>query len=362
MSRFMEFARCCTDQGALKCCRISENNEANLNNFCHNVRTQINIHDSPLIDERSVCLNEKNQTTLKIGCDPLLTFTVAARIESKAESKTRISVKLTTDELTDIMAFLSNSFDVNNTWRLQCETPSSDTKFFVDLKQTEPRTFGLRIGRKYLTIDEDTLNAMLQKKTYIEHYISLLEKKQKSYELMLFNLVNHFCYLKSLTFATDLTRSKYYVQNYFDEILNFHGDCIEKTFAIEIGANCAKWFSKCVPIFIKTMMLNEAHRLESFSSREWPHDKKYINVKKFAKSGLYFTGERDVVGCAFCYVQLHEWTSDDDPILDHHKYSPMCPFLNDSKRSLNVPIGDGKKIEQLLSTLPKIKVFDEPDI
>lgn len=362
MSRFMEFATCSTNQCAWKCCRTNENNKTNVKKFGQNVRTQMNIYNSsPLISECSVYLNEKNQTILKIGCSPQHFFEVIARFESK----TKNFVSITSDELTDFMEFLSNNFDVNNTWKKPNEKTSSEMKFIIDLKQTEPRIFSLRIGRKYLTIDEDTINAILQKKTYIEHYILLLEKKRKSYELMLFNLISHFCHEnKTLTFATDLARSKYYIYNYFDEILNFHGDCIESTFALEIGTNFTKWFSKCVPIFIKTMMLNETQRLESFSSREWPHDKKYINVKKFAKSGLYFTGERDVVGCAFCNVQLHEWKSDDDPILDHYKYAPKCPFLNNPKRSLNVPIGDEKRIEQLFSIIPKISelnVYDEPD-
>lgn len=355
----MEFAACCTNQCAWKCCQTNENNKANIKKFGYNVRTKMNIYDSsPLISERSVYLNENNQTTLKLGCSPDHFFEVFARLESK----TKNSVKLTSDELTDLIEFLSKTFDINNTWKLPYEKQTSGMKFVIDMKQTEPRIFSLHIGRKYLTIDEDTLNTMLEKKSYIQHYILLLEQIRKSYESMLFNLVSHFCYEnKSLKYATDLARSKYYVQHFFDEILNFHAGCIDKTFSTEIGANFMKWFTKCVPIFIKTTMLNETNRLDSFSSREWKHDKKYINVKKLAKSGLYFTGERDVVGCAFCNVQLHDWKTDDNPILDHYKYAPKCPFLSDPKRSPNVPIGDVNKIQQLFAILPKDHIYDEPE-
>lgn len=108
-------------------------------------------------------------------------------------------------------------------------------------------------------------------------------------------------------------------------------------------------------------MLNEVDRLSSFSSHDWPHNKKYINVKKLARTGLYFTGERDVVGCAFCNIQLHDWKIDDNPVLDHHKYSPKCTFLINPKQCFNIPIGDEKKIERLLSILPKDDSYDVTD-
>lgn len=359
MSRFIEFASCCKNQCAWKCC-ASENNKINVQKFGHNVRTQLNVYDSvPLISERSVYLDESNTTILKIGCSPQFFFEVIARMEFK----TKNSVKLTSDELADFMTFLSENFDANNTWKIKNDKQTSPMKFVIDMKQTEPRAFSVRIGRKYLTIDENVMKEMLRKKSYIEHYISSLKEMKKSYGLMLFNLASHFCNeKKSLVYATSLARSKFYVHHFFDEIIDCHADCVDKAFVIEVGSNFAKWFSKCVPIFIETKMYNEADRIETFLCREWPHEKKYINVKKLAKSGLYYTGERDVVACAFCHVQLHEWLSDDNPILDHFKYAPKCPFLCHPKSSLNVPVGDVDKIEEMFSIIPKNNTYDEPDL
>lgn len=358
MSRLMEFAVCCTNQCAWKCCQTKKG-DINVRKFSQNIHRLINFDNlSPLICESSVYLNENEQTILKIGYNPLHFFEIITRMESK----TKHSTILTSTELNELLEFLSNNFDENNTWRLLYTNIRPGMKFVIDLKATEPRSFSLHIGRKYLAVDEETLYALLRKKSYIKNYILLLEQRRKSYESMLFNLFNHFCYDgKSLKFATDLACSKYYVNNFFDEIINFHCDCINKNFAIDIGANFSEWFSKCVPIFIKTTMLNETDRLESFSSSDWPHNKKYINVKKLAKSGLYFTGEKDVVSCAFCCIELYDWKLDDNPVLDHHKYSPKCSFLTEPKRSLNIPIGDDKKIEELLSILPKIGDSDEVD-
>lgn len=364
MSRFMEFSACCKNKCAWKCCGTNEDNTINLMKFGRNVRTQMKtLTPLYLISERGVHLNEKNQIILKIGCSPQHFFEVIARFESPMKN----SVVLTSEEVSNLMEFLDTNFNENEIWKspyelneYQLMTPSM--KYVIELKPAELRTFSLRIGRKYLTIDEESLMSLLRKKNFIEHYMLVLGTSRRMYESRFFNLTSHFCYEnKTLKDATDLSRSKYYVHHFFDEILNFHWDCIDKTFAIEIGANLSEWFSKCVPIFIKTIMLNEVDRLKSFSSSGWPHDKKYINVKNLAKSGLFYTGERDVVGCAFCNVQLHDWKFDDNAVLDHHKYSPKCSFLIDPKTSPNVAIGDEKKIAQLLSVLPKVHDYDVAD-
>lgn len=170
MSRFIEFASCCKNQCAWKCC-ASENNKINVQKFGHNVRTQLNVYDSvTLISERSVYLDESNTTILKIGCSPQFFFEVIARMEFK----TKNSVKLTSDELADFMTFLCENFDANNIWKIKNDKQTSPMKFVIDMKQTEPRAFSVRIGRKYLTIDENVMKEMLRKKSYIEHYINFI--------------------------------------------------------------------------------------------------------------------------------------------------------------------------------------------
>lgn len=341
----------------MKCYRSSENYNINVKHFEQNVLKRVNVYNSlRLIAEHSVYLNDKNQTALKIGLSPQHFFQVITRFETNTIN----SVILTGDELTKVMEFLDNNLIKD---RIGITSAYEKNVSGIVLKQIKPRTFALNIGQKYLTLDEDTLNAILWKKLYIEEYVSMLEETRKPYETMLIDLMNHFyCDNNLLKFATDFSQSKRDVYYFFDEIIDSHGNCIEKSFAIEIGSNFPQWFTKCISIFIKTMMLNEAERFHTFSSNKWPHDKKYINVKELARSGLYFTGERDVVACAFCNIQLHDWKFNDDPILDHHKYSPNCSFLMNPKQCSNVPVDDENKIEQLFSMLPKVNNgFDVPD-
>lgn len=355
MSRFIGFSWC-PRYNSTKCCGASKYYNINVEDFKQNVLKRINVYNSlRLIAEHSVYLNDKNQTILKIGLSPQHFFQVVARMETN----TMNSVILTGDELTKVMKFLSNNFVPDSAGI----TPAHEKHISgIVFKQIKPRTFALHIGQKYLTLDEDTLNAILWKRLYIEQYVSTLEETRKPYETMLIDMVTHFYYHKKLMkFATEFSQSKHQVYRFFEEIIILHGDCIEASFAIEIGSNFPQWFTKCIPIFIKTMMLNETERLETFSSNLWPHDKKYINVKALAQTGLYFTGESDVAACAFCNIQLHDWKCDDDPILDHHKYSPKFSFLMNPKQCSNVPIGDENKIEQLFCMLPKVNGFDVPD-
>lgn len=364
MSRNMNLTACCKDQYVWKCNHTNEKNIVNLEKFNFNIRAQRNNYDSlRLVSEQSVFLNEKNATILKIGCSPQHCFDVMAKIETKNYN----TVSLTSDELIELMRFLKDNFDENETMCSPYEKYAIEfkpsMKYNIELKPIELRTFGVYIGRKYITIDEESMNVLLWKKTYIENHVSLLKEMQQVCESVLIKLMNHFCYVKTtLKLATDASRSKNYIRQFFNEFLLFHSACVENSIiVIEIASNFSEWFSRCVPIFIKSTMLNEKARLESFSSYEWPHNKKFINVKTMAKTGLYFTGERDLVACAFCNVQIKDWKYDDDPVLDHHKYSRKCPFLIGPNRCFNIPIGKGNKVEELFSSIPKDNGYDEPD-
>lgn len=360
MSRLLNFAACCKKQCEWKCCATNENDEVNMKNFTHNIRIQNNVlysnlYEVPLISERAVYLNEKTRTIMKIGCSPHRKFEVVAQLETT----TKNFVTFTSDEMLNLIEVLSKNFNENDYWKSAyeekiCQHITTGMKYLFELKTIDLRTVGLRIGRKYCTIDEESLYTILRKKTFIQNHIFVLESMRKSYETMLFDLASHFCYdNKSLKLVTEFSNSKYYVQQFFNEILNFHCNCIDKSFVIDMGANFSEWFAKCIPVFIYTKMLSEEQRLKTFSNNDWPHKKNVINVKNLAKSGLFYTGKNDLVACAFCRVQLHEWQPEDDPIVDHRKYSPKCSFLLDPLRTQNVPIGKPSKITDLIQTLSR---------
>ncbi|KAL1492134.1 hypothetical protein ABEB36_012622 [Hypothenemus hampei] len=64
-------------------------------------------------------------------------------------------------------------------------------------------------------------------------------------------------------------------------------------------------------------------RLKSYDN--WPI--KEISKEVLAKAGFYYTNYNDVVRCPFCSLEMHRWIPQDDPMEDHRRFSPTCPFV-----------------------------------
>jgi hypothetical protein len=77
-------------------------------------------------------------------------------------------------------------------------------------------------------------------------------------------------------------------------------------------------------------MKSEVDRRKTFKNWCVP----YIDVNKLAATGFFFTGEGDVVRCAFCQVEIGRWVEGDDPFKDHKRWSPACWFL------IGLPVGN----------------------
>jgi baculoviral IAP repeat-containing protein 7/8 len=52
-----------------------------------------------------------------------------------------------------------------------------------------------------------------------------------------------------------------------------------------------------------------------------------ISVEKLVKAGFVYLGVSDKVRCEFCTLVLDDWSPIDDPLLEHYRLSPWCPFL-----------------------------------
>lgn len=74
----------------------------------------------------------------------------------------------------------------------------------------------------------------------------------------------------------------------------------------------------------------ESNRLQSFWN--WPCP--WIKLRNLAAAGFYYNGEDDRVTCFACSVQLCRWEYDDDPMIEHRRWSAQCPFIR------NVPCGN----------------------
>ncbi|GAO46835.1 hypothetical protein SAICODRAFT_24718 [Saitoella complicata NRRL Y-17804] len=73
-------------------------------------------------------------------------------------------------------------------------------------------------------------------------------------------------------------------------------------------------------------------RKETFG-KWWPHEEKRAWVGtsgRMAEAGFYFTptGEsEDMVTCAYCGLGLDGWERADDPVAEHQRRTPSCPFF-----------------------------------
>uniref|UniRef100_A0A2I3GMM5 NLR family apoptosis inhibitory protein n=1 Tax=Nomascus leucogenys TaxID=61853 RepID=A0A2I3GMM5_NOMLE len=77
----------------------------------------------------------------------------------------------------------------------------------------------------------------------------------------------------------------------------------------------------------------EELRLDSF--KDWPRESA-VGVAALAKAGLFYTGIKDVVQCFSCGGCLEKWQEGDDPLDDHARCFPKCPFLQNMKSSAEV--------------------------
>jgi hypothetical protein len=92
---------------------------------------------------------------------------------------------------------------------------------------------------------------------------------------------------------------------------------------------------------LKYKMNYEKFRIESFKG--WPIP--WINVREMAASGFYYVGEDDKVKCNFCNIKLCSWQAEDTPAVQHEKWAPYCPLINDEK-TRNIPLVYKKKCTQ----------------
>nr|CAD7399305.1 unnamed protein product [Timema cristinae] len=69
---------------------------------------------------------------------------------------------------------------------------------------------------------------------------------------------------------------------------------------------------------------SEDKRLESF--RTWPYGHLWP-PQDMAKAGFYYLQEGDKVQCAFCNGTVGKWEPGDDPLMEHKRHFPNCPFI-----------------------------------
>lgn len=307
-----------------------------------------------LIYEKSINLNNNkdNRLVLYIGLNPEDRFQIYARLEKQCIND---CFMFTLDEIEDLLNFVNKEKNENSR-----ENLSIGDRFVIyqnQLKDFEILSYD--DGRR-ITIDKSSLKKLICTQKIINHFILSLENDISKSEKYFIQLLNNFCMGKTFNEACDAAwmDTKY---TFFDDIAKLKCDCTNKNFTLEIAIKCESWFGYCVPWFLKTKMLIESERLNSFDLK-WPHDAKYVSINEMAKCGLYSTGIDDNVKCVFCNVMLHKWQEKDKPILDHFKYNPKCPFLYDFRKTSNISdIGKIEEVDELIALLPSERSIDEID-
>lgn len=347
----------CTEQCVLKCCESSELNKINSPIFWRKYEEKHKVVDEfKFLNEKNIYLNDECGSVLTIGINPKNRFGVMIRIEVKM---TNSFIMMTPSNMNKLMEFINQHFD-EQTVLPSTTTQNEDSDLIVKMSPIQQQIFKISVRDKHIKIDEDSLQSIYRARSHIKMYMLMLEYQRKPYELLFFKMLSHFCFEKSVKQSNELSDMDY-IQIFFDEMVNFHCVCIDKSFVLEIATNFSQWFGSCVSVFIKTLMLNETARLQTYST-DWPHGDPFVNVKILAKTGLYFTGISDRVACVFCNLRLHEWNSTDNPVLDHFKYSPHCPLLQNPQITYNVPDDDGEKLTQLLLVLRNLKDLNGIDV
>lgn len=109
-----------------------------------------------------------------------------------------------------------------------------------------------------------------------------------------------------------------YVSDSVKGLCSFH-DTVDKPEILKIVGHPSKLEES---IFQK--MKYECNRQYSFKGK-WP--KKEVTPESLAAAGLFYLQHEDKVQCPFCEVIIYNWTPGDNPLGEHIKKSPKCPFL-----------------------------------
>ncbi len=150
----------------------------------------------------------------------------------------------------------------------------------------------------------------------------------------------------SRRFDNDVTRHND-VRYDYETLEDDSGDTTDsrQSFIVTDGRSAARNSTatlQSLPVNLATLtldsnaMMQESLRLQTFNN--WPKQNQ-ISRESLADSGFFYTGNGDLLQCAFCAVRLGGWTLTDNAANRHMKNSPDCPFINGKDKSSagNIP-------------------------
>ncbi|XP_077525638.1 death-associated inhibitor of apoptosis 2-like [Haemaphysalis longicornis] len=105
-------------------------------------------------------------------------------------------------------------------------------------------------------------------------------------------------------------------------------------------------------LFLQSLKASEQARLATFS--DWPAH--FSPPQVLAQAGFYYISETDTVHCAFCRGVVHGTKRGDDPLRDHARDNPLCPFLLNRETASGDDNSGQNALGTLISELPKLNI------
>lgn len=354
-----------------KCCMEQNHLKINRKYFwmCMNEMKQCDSSyctTNRLMYEQSIDLNSKDgngdddksiRSVFCFGLDPENRFQVAARIDIHTTGECLMLNAREFRGLLNVLEFEKQSIFGGSIRQLKRKKKSAAAqnkmRNNIQICSTGAQNKYVIVAHNHsIHIDAEALKRLCIVRHYIERLKHVLEQKSNKCETAFFKLMGHFYYDRTAQEACIACECAEERQKFLQKIINFHCDCLERSFVLEIALNYEIWFGLCIPYFIKTLMLNESERWLTFGSPAiWPHENNKIDTRTLSKSGFYYTGTMDSTICAFCGTSLHDWKEGDIPIVKHFESEPRCAYLVDHTATLNVDNDKPSGINEIMQPL-----------
>lgn len=104
---------------------------------------------------------------------------------------------------------------------------------------------------------------------------------------------------------------------------------------------------------------NKHKRVKSFVEYDWSPQTNQT-ILQLAEAGFFYTGYGDATICFQCGCGLKRWLKNDDPFIEHARYSPHCHylklikgevFIRDARRLLPTPPNATQEILQMMKNI-----------
>lgn len=212
-----------------------------------------------------VYLDDEGDCTLIIGIIPHKRFSIGARIEMKNSNRVLHLDKVT---LLDLVECIDERFSENAVYPKSCRCVRIqfvDEKFYrICICEGVAAVVGAgnaddsNAYAQTIKIPLDALLTLREKHSIVKRIVKMFECSNSDYESQLHKLLLHFCYDGDERMVVDAMQSPSRVsKRHFNDVMcMIDCYCIDRRFVVGVINDCADWFLACIPVFIRTLMLN----------------------------------------------------------------------------------------------------------